>query len=460
MRSFGPDDPIESIHHPRVSGQKQLSPRYQGPAVLAVSLFTAAFSWLAFRSDGGKLTGVLLAGMSVLCVAVAVNRFKNARSETEAVILSPAGRLIAALVMMIVFAGIAWYSWTSHQGFGGMIVGGITALIAIAGAMMAMREIQNRRIAHAMRAAANTSVTAADARSHPDVTTTGVAAPLRLDFYLQQELEPLPCDYSTPISADRNIVGQAPLRILYLYNFFSDHSLQSKLEGGWRRFGPVYFLGSPQDVSYRHTFDLKIEDAVTPILLATCEAFDQKLAEATEAPLAPGNKELMGCSYLSGGYPHHLFLCTDANWRHAVEKLFELADAVIMDASGYQPGRGGLNWEMGYVLDHVSAKNFVVLMDRETDQVALAAHFRDQWAVMRTDSPNNWPDVGAVRFVLLNNREESQQPEIKVTPPDPLGLLGTLNLLQRHLLGSMYARLLEDDRIFGLLMSRPQNFAG
>jgi hypothetical protein len=262
--------------------------------------------------------------------------------------------------------------------------------------------------------------------------------------------------YLTPVGADRNIIGLPPRRILYLYNFFSSESLMQKVKGNWRRFGPVYFLGSPADFSYSHSFDGHVSETVGSTILATPESFDARLDAASETVLPPGDKSLTDVSHLSGGYPQHLFLCNDGSWQHGVERLFAHADVVMLDACDYDAERAGLNWEIGYLVNGKAIRNVVVLIDKTTDQSALCKAFREAWESMDGASPNNGPDPGPVRWVLLESPSDrapsKDQADTLPAEADPSGLYPKLNPLLRRLVVGHYQDALIEDRIFGLLI--------
>ena len=393
MRSFDPDEPIEPILPQKLPDQKQVK-----------------------TSRGSRLISA---------------------------VIGP----IVLLLTLIVAGGMAWLCWIKDQKLAAFLVGLFDAIIVFSVTMSTLVKIQSLRIARAMRKANRKAPPANQSdQTTPDADLPRATSRMRHEVYLLKELPPLSFAYRPGISADRNILGLPPKRILYLYNFFSSHGIITKLEAGWRRFGPVYFLGSPGDIGMHHALQLRISKSVKPALLTSNEAIEARLAAAAETPLPPGDKGLTGCSFLSGGYPHHHFLCTDANWRHAVIRLASLADAVVIDATEYRPERRGLNWELGCVLDHVPAEKFIVLMDSETDQVALGEHFRQAWSAMRGGSPNDRPDVGPVRFVLLTPCSEEQPPP---KPPDPYGVLGKMNWLLQQRMEARYPDDLAEDRMYG-----------
>jgi hypothetical protein len=354
---------------------------------------------------------------------------------------------------------LTWQSYGNGELIG-VVATGLFALVFTAALIVTeARGYQDRKIAALMRGLSSSKpIEHTEQPTLSGSAAARLAPPMRLDVYLQSELPALARQYLTPVGADRNIIGLPPRRILYLYNFFSAETLVQRVKGNWRRFGPVYFLGSPSDFSHSHTFDWRIGSSVTPAILATPESFDARLESATETVLAPGDSNLTDVSHFSGGYPQHLFLCTDGSWRHGIGHLFNRADVVLLDASDYDPQRAGLNWEIGQLVDRVGLHNVVVLIDEGTDQAALCATFRAAWLSMDSNSPNNRANATPVRWVLLESRNERKQSgeEAQPLPPeaDPLGLYPKFNLVLRALIAGHYRDALIDDRIFGLLIEQ------
>jgi FtsH-binding integral membrane protein len=451
LRSFGPDDVIEPVLSPlAAAAEKELPERRLGPALLLCALFLGVFAVFAFLADNGRTIGIAAAATAALVLVTSLKAFRNAKTgRTGSRELSPMESAVAGVLLILVTGAFSWNAWSDQEHFSAILIGGFGAAIFAFLVLSVLRGIQDKRIARAMRAK-SMALPAAEAEAVDNAGPAEAAPRMRLDVYLQEELPELSHAYQPQVLDCGNIVGEKPQHILYLYNFFSSNSLRSKLQGGWRRFGPVYFLGSPQDISFKNTFSFSLKKAISSQLLESPRAFDEHLAAAQTAPLPAGAKELMGVAWLSGGYPQHLFLCTDASWRHGVMRLFALADVVIIDATAYAPARSGLNWEIGFVVDHIATEKFVVLVNSETDQVALGMQFREKWAAMRGSSPNNRPDAGPVRFVVLKVKDSQNKQRNTEIPAqfqsNPPGLRkSTCTILRLYL-----PDILEEDRIFGM----------
>lgn len=335
--------------------------------------------------------------------------------------------------------------------------GGLAAVLWLLLILFVWSSIQKRRIGGVMREAGTSDASATQPEpppSHKNLATG--QGPLRFTSFREKELSPLPYPYNSVVTPSANIVGRPPLRILYLYNFYSFSAQCHEVQGLYRRFGPVYFLGSPATASEKHMFDVRLKENLAREVLVTPEQIDRFLENSSEKPFGPGVKNLGNqLSYLTGGYPQHSLLCSDQSWQHAVKRLFEKANVVAIDAAGYSPERGGLNWELGYVVNHVPTEKILLLTDEHTEEQALRERFSKAWREMESDSPNNRANAGAVRFVRVKS-EEDLRTEIQAgsgdPPSDPANVLKQLSAYHCAALKAKYESLLFSERTFGLFL--------
>jgi hypothetical protein len=250
-----------------------------------------ALAGLALRSIWLKLPGALLAaaGLSVFCVSLGIQMLL----KTKAGLIQSrrmGGLYLIPVCLLVV--GMAWmYREESTGSF--LYLTGSATLLAIVGTLKAVRWVQSRRVAKVMREA-QSEVAVAQPDSPPAVEQRPDLLPLRLDVYLHSEL-PVLNSYVSEVTPEHNIVGRRAERLLYLYNFFQPGIVEACKEGQWRRFGPVYFLGSPQVVAAFPALAMN----VAALLLRSCEAFDERFAQLQETPLPPGDSDLKG--WIVGG---------------------------------------------------------------------------------------------------------------------------------------------------------------
>jgi hypothetical protein len=316
-----------------------------------------------------------------------------------------------------------------------------------------VQALQARRVAELMRGR-GAATAAAAGESAADRSAPLVRPPLRLAFLAEEDL-PVAGPYLARVEAERNVLGLPPVKILYLYNFYAAETLQAKMEGGWRRFGPTFFLASPADVAVAHALSLDMPATVARLLLADEADFDGRFAAALAAPASPaGAPDLTDAFHVTGAYPQHAFLCTDANWRHAVDVLIDHADVVLVDASGYSAERAGLGWEIGQLVNRKASARLVVLVDEAADQVALASAFDAAWDAMSPASPNNAPDPAALAIVLLQDPEDEADlsgPRVEAALAPVVENLSSLSRSRRDAISFAIARLARRDGVFALL---------
>jgi len=245
------------------------------------------------------------------------------------------------------------------------------------------------------------SATAPDPGSQLQLAKPFTVPPFQLDVYEQNELPDHSYTLNLSLTEEKNIFNYKPLRIFYFFNFYSSGSLINKTSGGFQRHGPVFFLGSPQDIGFNKFWNMfSIKKIVRQLLITTPEKLGEAMGRVSEKPLPPKTKGLMTENYFTGAYPSNVFYCTDAIWQQCVILLFEKTDFSIIDASDYTNERAGLQWEIGQIINHIATEDFIVMINSKTDLVALGESFRNFWKQMDAASPNNRRHPGPVRFIF------------------------------------------------------------
>jgi hypothetical protein len=302
------------------------------------------------------------------------------------------------------FWAAAVFGWGhTHLWFGSLLITLFAIVLTLSAAQTWSLAYQRARVARAMARACALAAPPDDARD-PTSDAVRVAPELKLALFEEEKLPALQIAADAAVSAAANIVGVAPPRILYLYNFFSAETAVAKRAGDWRRFGPTYLLSSPGDPAAAHTWSLNIARDVLANLVPDAASFETRFGGIDDTPLAPGDRRLRKALRVCGAYPQHTFLCADASWKHAVRRLIDHVDVVLVDASGYSAARAGLGWEIGQLVDHAPIERLVVLVDEDADQAALAGAFDAAWRGMAGASPNNRADgPAALRLVRLSH---------------------------------------------------------
>lgn len=280
----------------------------------------------------------------------------------------------------------------------------IAAILALLLVLMLIQTLIQRRVAKMMNTRSNVSQQVTSPLPFSVLPVEIPAKPItippfQLDVYEQNELPEHSYVLNQNLTEEKNIFNHKPLRIFYFFNFYSSGSLINKTNGGFQRHGTVFFLGSPQDISFTKFWNMfSIKKLVRKLLLTTPENLSAAMDKVSEKPLPPKTKGLMTENYFTGAYPSNVFYCTDAIWQQCVALLFAKTDVSIIDASDYTNERAGLQWEIGQIINHIATEDFVVLINSKTDLVALGESFKKSWKEMNAASPNNRLDP--VRFIF------------------------------------------------------------
>jgi hypothetical protein len=279
------------------------------------------------------------------------------------------------------------------------VAGGLLLLVVIFIFIQTSLKERTAAIMHARSIAANEpKVTVVTIK--PSIKAFNIP-PFKLEVYEQNELPDIAFTYNKKLSEEGNIFNIAPLKIFYFFNFYSPGSWEKKMAGGWQRHGPVFHLGSPDDIAINKTLKFyTLEKTVNRLLITSPEKLIEAIDNSTYKPLLPRTKGLLGENFISGAYPVNSFLCTDTIWQQCVELLFKKTDFSIIDAGDYTADRAGLQWEITQVINHLSTEKFVVLINGKTDIVSLGETFRKAWKEMDEASPNNTKDVTSIRFIF------------------------------------------------------------
>jgi heme/copper-type cytochrome/quinol oxidase subunit 4 len=282
----------------------------------------------------------------------------------------------------------------------------IAAILALLLTLALIQTLIQRRVANMMNTKINNlqqtvAATAISEESKTTLTKPLGVPPFLLDVYEQNELPDHSYTLNPNLTEEKNIFNCKPLRIFYFFNFYSSRSLINKTSGGFHRHGPVFFLGSPQDISFSKFWNMfSIKKIVSRLLLTTPEKLAEAMDQVSEKPLPPKTKGLMTENYFTGAYPSNVFYCTDAIWQQCVALLFAKTDFSIIDASDYTNERAGLQWEIGQIINHIATEDFVVLINSKSDLVALGESFKKSWEEMDGNSPNSRQHAGPVRFIF------------------------------------------------------------
>jgi hypothetical protein len=89
-----------------------------------------------------------------------------------------------------------------------------------------------------------------------------------------------------------------------------------------------------------------------------------------------------------GRYRVNDFFCYDDTWKMVFLSLVGQIDAVLMDLRGFSPSHAGCIFEIEELINVVSLRRVVFMIDRTTDQEFLRKTMQQSWRAINPTSPN------------------------------------------------------------------------
>jgi hypothetical protein len=189
---------------------------------------------------------------------------------------------------------------------------------------------------------------------------------------------------------------------LLLLRVFSLGRRSGQFFGGfsklWRNMGTLRMIAGPDLATSTvepHEFLDFIAGRLQRRFISGPAALEQRLAESEPRCDADGR------------YRTSSFFCYDDTWKMVLSRLAKDSDAVLMDLRGFTKEARGCIYEISELLGVVPLRHIVFVIDRTSDQIALAQVFSDGWAGLVATSPNRadlTPRVRLVRFDGLYGR--------------------------------------------------------
>jgi len=216
------------------------------------------------------------------------------------------------------------------------------------------------------------------------------------------------------ITAEANVVGRPPIRILHLWVFDNPTRLSNYLNGAWREFGYVHLLRSARSVTRKELAAADHFGGIDSLIADTTDEVDVAIGDFVYAPDQKRRKRFKteverGTSTWDryGGYSVNSLLCHDDVWRYALGRLLSSVDVVTMDISGYTPQNHGSEYEIQTLIDQIPIDKVVWLTDPWTDVPYLTDQLRGAWNRLASRSPNRMGSPGPVRLVETDYISES-----------------------------------------------------
>jgi hypothetical protein len=190
---------------------------------------------------------------------------------------------------------------------------------------------------------------------------------------------------SLPIPAD------VPILFLWVFDRSTTGSLLHRLN----QIGPVYLLRGGGILA----FDL------TELPRMVFGRIDRMIEEDEDEVM--DRLRRFRVTHRLGSYSLCTMACTDSIWTFALDRMVERCDVVVVDLSDFVPGRAGIEYEIGLLLDRVPLDRVVFVAGPETDRDGLRQLVRAVWDTLATDSPNRGHDAAMATIAVTTSLVES-----------------------------------------------------
>jgi hypothetical protein len=195
--------------------------------------------------------------------------------------------------------------------------------------------------------------------------------------------------------------SRAPKRLLLLRVFGradEPEDLLDALDDIWRRIGAVDILAG-SDVASR-----TLRSSMLEVFLLRRGA-DQflKTVEEVDKRLLDLRSEVEG----DARYPVNGVFCYVNVWQGAFIRLAQTAAAVLMDLRGFTSENTGCAWELAYLVQHTPLRRILLLVDENTDQLALEREARAAWTYLPLDSPNTSDQEPELKYLCYDRQSEA-----------------------------------------------------
>lgn len=216
------------------------------------------------------------------------------------------------------------------------------------------------------------------------------------------------------VTAERNVVGLPPLQIVYLRAVENEARSRTFAQGAWREFGQVHLLRSAAAVGPGEFRAAARDGRLSELVVGSDARFRAQFAPRGE-PLAAGwhrVRTVAGAAVTTfdphGAYPIGTPTCTGAFWARGLDILFERADLVVLDLSGYDEHVEGTQVELQRIVDRVPVEKVLLLGDPRSRTRFLHEQVHRAWTHMAAGSPNAGRGVLTIRGALVDRfgREE------------------------------------------------------
>jgi len=172
------------------------------------------------------------------------------------------------------------------------------------------------------------------------------------------------------VRRDTNVVGLAPMDIVYLRVFANEARERNFVRGAWREFGYVQLLRGAAAVPPATLRRWHRNGELRNAFISSGAQLSGALAGVAQEPLAPGPHRIDTIAGSSvpvydrfGSFPEQSLLVHGTYWQQALDMLLSGADLVVLDLSGYRRRNRGTGYELQRLVDTVPAERVLLLAD-------------------------------------------------------------------------------------------------
>ena len=197
------------------------------------------------------------------------------------------------------------------------------------------------------------------------------------------------------VRRDTNVVGLAPMDIVYLRVFANEARERNFVRGAWREFGYVQLLRGAAAVPPATLRRWHRNGELRKAFISSGPQLSGALAGVAQEPLAPGPRRIDTIAGSSvpvydrfGSFPERSLLVHGTYWQQALDTLLSGADLVVLDLSGYRRRNRGTGYELQRLVDTVPAERVLLLADPWSNKRFLRREIEQAWRQMAAGSPN------------------------------------------------------------------------
>jgi hypothetical protein len=155
--------------------------------------------------------------------------------------------------------------------------------------------------------------------------------------------------------------------------------LYSAIAKAWRYVGNIRFITGPDLVTATiepHNFLDYISGRLRQHFIDSAETLERRIHNADIFPDLDGRYRILD------------FFCYDDTWKMVLCRLAQDSDVILMDLRNFSRTNAGCIFEINELINHVSLKKAVFVIDRTTDEDFLRASIKNALKQLSSDSPN------------------------------------------------------------------------